>query len=68
VNALRVAELGLGVRLPADGVTAAELRAAVDAVTADAAMRSALDRMRAAIRAAGGATAAADAIEDRLAA
>jgi MGT family glycosyltransferase len=68
VNAGRVAELGLGVRLRADGVTAAELRAAVDAVTTDAAMRSALDRMRAAIRAAGGAVAAADAVEERLAA
>jgi UDP:flavonoid glycosyltransferase YjiC (YdhE family) len=31
-------------------------------------MRSALERMRASIRAAGGAAAAADAIEDRLAA
>ena len=67
-NAQRVAELGLGVRLDPATVTPAELRAAVDRVTADADVRVALDRMRAAIRVAGGATAAADAIETGLAA
>jgi MGT family glycosyltransferase len=67
-NARRVAELGLGVRLDPATVTPAELRAAVDRVTADADVRAALDRMRAAIRVAGGATAAADAIETGLAA
>jgi MGT family glycosyltransferase len=65
-NAARVAELRLGVRLAPDGLTVAGLRAAVDAVTADAAVRAALDRMRLATRAAGGAVAAADAIEAHL--
>jgi UDP:flavonoid glycosyltransferase YjiC (YdhE family) len=65
-NAARVAELGLGVRLDPDGLAAADLRAAVDTVTADPAIRVALDRMRAAIRRAGGAVAAADAIETHL--
>jgi MGT family glycosyltransferase len=65
-NAGRVAELGLGVRLDAARITAADLRTAVDAVTTDAAMRTALDRMRTAVRAAGGAEAAADAIEAHL--
>ena len=50
-NAGRVVELGLGVRLDAAGITAADLRTAVDAVTTDAAMRTALDRMRTAVRA-----------------
>ncbi|MBL8925773.1 MAG: glycosyl transferase [Pseudonocardia sp.] len=68
VNAARVAELGLGVRLDPEGLTADDLRAAVDAVTSDAAMRVALDRMRTATRSAGGAVAAADAIEAHLAA
>ena len=67
-NAARVAELGLGVRLDPEGLTADDLRAAVDAVTGDDAMRAALDRMRAATRNAGGAVAAADAIEAHLAA
>jgi MGT family glycosyltransferase len=68
VNAARVAELGLGVRLDPGTLTAADLRAAVDAVTADAAIRSALDRMRDATRRAGGAVAAADAVETHVAA
>jgi MGT family glycosyltransferase len=66
VNAARVAELGLGVHLASDAVTAAELRAAVNAATTDT-VRTALDRMRTAVRQAGGAVAAADAIEARLA-
>jgi UDP:flavonoid glycosyltransferase YjiC (YdhE family) len=65
-NADRVVELGLGVRLDPDDLSAANLRAAVDAVTGDAAMRAALDRMRDATRRAGGAVAAADAIEAHL--
>jgi UDP:flavonoid glycosyltransferase YjiC (YdhE family) len=65
VNAARVAELGLGVRVQPD-VRAADLRAAVDAVSGSVAVRTALDRMRAAVRDAGGAVAAADAIEARL--
>ena len=68
VNAARVAELGLGVRLDPEGLTADDLRAAVDAVTG---------RRRHAGRArpdagrrpqGGGAVAAADAIEAHLAA
>ena len=66
VNAARVAELGLGVRLDPEGLTADDLRAAVDAVTGDDAMRAALDRMREAVHKAGGAVAAADAIEAHL--
>jgi MGT family glycosyltransferase len=67
-NADRVVELGLGVRLDPGDLSAADLRAAVDAVTGDAAVRAALDRMRDATRRAGGAVAAADAIEAHLAA
>jgi MGT family glycosyltransferase len=67
INAGRVAELGLGVRLDPERLTAADLRAAVDAVSGDAGMRAALDRMREATRKAGGAAAAADAIEAHLA-
>jgi MGT family glycosyltransferase len=67
-NANRVAELGLGVRLDPHGLTPEDLRAAVDAVRTDPATRAALDMMRGAIRRAGGAVAAADAIEAHLAA
>jgi len=63
VNASRVVELGLGVRLDPDALTAADLRVAVDAVVADPAVREALHRMRAAVRRAGGGVAAADAVE-----
>jgi MGT family glycosyltransferase len=66
-NATRVAELGLGVRLDTARLTADDLRAAVDTVTGDPAIRTALDRMRVATRNAGGAEAAADAIEAHLA-
>ena len=68
VNAGRVAELGLGVRLDAARLTADDLRAAVDAVTGDAAVRAGLDRMQHAVRTAGGAVAAAETIEAHLAA
>ena len=67
VNSDRVVELRLGVRLDPDAPTADDLRAAVDTVTTDPATRAALDEMRTAIRRAGGAVAAADAIEDHLA-
>jgi len=66
VNAGRVAELGLGVRLDARHLTAADLRAAVATVTSDLALRAALGRMQVAIRSAGGAVAAADAVEAHL--
>ncbi|MBP2334988.1 MGT family glycosyltransferase [Saccharothrix coeruleofusca] len=50
-NADRIQELGLGERL----TDVADLRAAVERVSADSAVRGNLDRMRAAIRAGGGA-------------
>ncbi|RKT53676.1 macrolide family glycosyltransferase [Saccharothrix australiensis] len=56
VNADRVRELGLGERL----ADVADLRAAVERVTADGAVRRNLDRMRAAIRAGGAAERGAD--------
>ena len=65
-NADRVAEMGLGVRLRPDTVTAADLRAAVDTASTDGSVRAALDRMRTAIQGAGGAVAAADAIKSYL--
>ena len=63
-NADRVTELGLGERLTA--LDAGSLRAAVDRVRTDAAVRSQLDTVCAAIRAAGGAARAADFVEARL--
>jgi UDP:flavonoid glycosyltransferase YjiC (YdhE family) len=66
VNADRVAELGLGVRLDPDALTPDGLRTAVDAVASDPATRAALECMRVAIRRAGGPVAAADAIEAHL--
>ncbi|MDX8051609.1 macrolide family glycosyltransferase [Lentzea sp. BCCO 10_0798] len=60
-NAGRVAELGLGERVDDH----ADLRAAVDRVTADGTIRRNLDRMRAAIADAGGAQRAADVILSR---
>lgn len=64
VNADRVTALGLGRRL-SDPPSAAAVRAAVDELTADAAIRSAVTGMRARIREAGGAPAAADVVEQR---
>lgn len=62
-NAARAEELGLGVRLDPETVTAAELRAAVDRMATDADVRSNLDRMREILRSTGGAPAGADAME-----
>ncbi|RJQ74357.1 hypothetical protein D5S17_23095 [Pseudonocardiaceae bacterium YIM PH 21723] len=59
MNAARIAELGLGVVLDAGTVTAAQLRAAVLA----ARRTPELIAMRAAVRSAGGASAAAEVIE-----
>ncbi|NMH98837.1 macrolide family glycosyltransferase [Pseudonocardia acidicola] len=67
-NARRVEELGLGRRLVPDDLTPQRLRAAVDEVAADERIRANLAAMRTSIREAGGAVAAADAIEERLAA
>ena len=58
-NADRVAGLGLGLRIAGAG----QLRNAVRHVMSDAAVRGRLAEMRAAVQAAGGAVAAADAVE-----
>lgn len=60
-NADRVAELGLGEHV----TDHADLRAAVERVTADGTIRQNLDRMRAAIENSGGAARAADVILSR---
>lgn len=66
VNALRVAELGVGRPLDAAGPTAAALRAAVESLTTDQGVREALTRLQAEIRTYGGAPLAADLIESAL--
>jgi MGT family glycosyltransferase len=65
-NADRIAELGLGTVLPPEAVTADTLWAAVEAVTGDEHVRERLAWMRAEMTAAGGAPAAADAVERLL--
>ncbi|SFS81707.1 macrolide family glycosyltransferase [Saccharopolyspora flava] len=65
-NAARAAELGLGIKLDTDAVTAAELRASVDRISSDAEVRAHLDRMRELVRSSGGAPAGADALESFL--
>jgi MGT family glycosyltransferase len=67
VNADRVAALGLGRRLSRATVTASALRRALDEVMASPEIRANLARMRAETRAAGGAAAGAQAIEEYLA-
>ncbi|WP_406690924.1 glycosyltransferase [Saccharopolyspora sp. ID03-671] len=62
-NAARAAELGLGIKLDSNTVTAAELRESVDRIAADAEVRANLDRMRELVRSSGGAPAGADALE-----
>ncbi|WP_285509014.1 macrolide family glycosyltransferase [Actinokineospora sp. NBRC 105648] len=66
INGARVAELGLGAHLPADEVTPERLRAEVLRVSADPDIAANLARMRAEVRAAGGARAAADVVESLL--
>jgi MGT family glycosyltransferase len=65
-NAARLAELGLGVHLPPAEVAADRLRAAVQRVSADAAMADRLAQLQREIRAQGGSPAAADLIERQL--
>jgi len=65
-NAERLAQLGLGVRLPATRLTAAALRRTVERVAADGEIAWRLRAMRAELLAAGGTPRAADAIEDCL--
>ena len=66
-NADRVVELGLGERLATDTLTPDALRQAVSRVTTDEQVRADLERMRRAIRDAGGAQHGAALIEDHLA-
>ncbi len=65
-NAGRLVELGLGERLDADTVSAETLRAAVDRVASDPAVRANLAAMRRAVLRSGGAARGADAIEHYL--
>ncbi|GGQ66865.1 macrolide family glycosyltransferase [Couchioplanes azureus] len=66
LNGRRAAELGLGLALETEKVTAGTLRDAVDEVVADAGIAANLRRWRAELRAAGGARAGADALEEFL--
>jgi len=62
-NARRVEDLGLGRRLPAEALTPARIRTVVAEVGDDQEIRRNLAAMSLRVRGAGGATAAADAIE-----
>ena len=66
-NADRVVELGLGERLTTNTLSPDALRQAVSRVTTDEQVRTNLERMRRAIRDAGGAERGAALIEDHLA-
>nr|WP_307015323.1 macrolide family glycosyltransferase [Arthrobacter bambusae] len=65
-NARRVEDLGLGRRLPQEGLSAELIRETVIEVSEDQAIRGNLEAMKARVRGSGGAPAAADAIEDFL--
>ncbi|WP_345051793.1 macrolide family glycosyltransferase [Arthrobacter methylotrophus] len=65
-NARRVEDLGLGRRLPVDGLSPELIRETVIEVSGDQVIRGNLEAMKARVRASGGAPAAADAIEDFL--
>lgn len=67
-NARRVEDLGLGRRLPLEGLSPELIRETVLDVSGDEAIRGKLEAMSARVRSAGGAPAAADAIEEFLAA
>ncbi|WP_406437025.1 OleI family self-immunity macrolide glycosyltransferase [Streptomyces sp. NBC_00631] len=66
VNAGRIEDLGLGVHLPREQVTARALREAVLRVTEDPAMRARVTALRTELDRSGGAPAAADLIEHTL--
>ncbi|HWS31714.1 MAG TPA: macrolide family glycosyltransferase [Actinoplanes sp.] len=66
LNGRRAAELGLGIALDTETMTAATLRTAVDTVTADPRIRAELDRWRDRLRAADGARQGAQALENLL--
>lgn len=63
LNARRVAELGLGRKLDTSTITAELLRAAVTEVSADNGIRANVEAMSKAMKAAGGAATATDAME-----
>lgn len=65
-NAAQLEALGVGKHLPADQVTAKSLREAVDEVSSSPDVAARLAELRAEIRANGGITAAADAVESFL--
>ncbi|MGW4642311.1 nucleotide disphospho-sugar-binding domain-containing protein [Sphaerisporangium sp. NPDC004334] len=65
-NAARLEELGVGRHLPAEEVTAAVLRDAVEFVAGSADVAARLAGMRATVRAHGGTGHAADAVESFL--
>ncbi len=67
VVARQLETLGLGSGLPLDGMTAEVLRARVDALAQDPSVAAELAAMRRAIRACGGARAAADVVESAVA-
>jgi MGT family glycosyltransferase len=65
-NAERIAELGVGLHLPAEEVTPTTLRDAVERVSGDPAIAARVRQVGAEMAAEGGTTAAADAIEALL--
>ncbi|MEC3982362.1 macrolide family glycosyltransferase [Amycolatopsis sp. H20-H5] len=65
-NAALLAELGAGIHLPAEDVTAAALRESVDHVAASADVKARLASLREEVRAHGGIAHAADAVETFL--
>ncbi|MFE0023837.1 macrolide family glycosyltransferase [Amycolatopsis sp. NPDC059021] len=65
-NAAKLEELGVGKHLPAEEVTAATLRSAVDEVAGSPAVAARLAELKAEIRSHGGVRAAADAVESYL--
>lgn len=65
-NADRIAEVGAGRVVATDGLTAPALRAEIERMLADTAIRRRALELRDATRAAGGAAAAADCVEDAL--
>ncbi|HET8658911.1 MAG TPA: macrolide family glycosyltransferase [Micromonosporaceae bacterium] len=65
-NAVRVAQLGIGVRLTAAGLTPQALREAVDRVTTDDRMAGRISELRQQMGEAGGTVRAADVIEECL--
>lgn len=66
LNGMRIEELGLGVLLDADAVTAESLRSLVQQVMSDPAISARMKDMQAITQNAGGSTAAADVVEAEL--